>query len=359
MRRMLLLAGVMVVALLARGQAQSRNLDIYWIDVEGGASTLIVAPSGESLLYDAGYGPPNAVNDRDAKRIAAAAKAAGLTKIDYFVLSHYHADHVGGLPALAKMIPIGRYFDHGNAVEDVDRPRLDLYKQVAGSARTILKPGDSIPFKGVKSEVVSSEGKFIDKPINGGGPNPLCASAERKASAGPENNRNVAILFTFGRFTFLDLADSDWDSEMALTCPVNTLGTVTIWQADRHGNLFGAGAPALLGAIKPQVIIVNNGPHKGLGEVDTNVKSLTRPGYQETAPGYAYDKIAALRGVEGIWQGHLSLAAPEHNTARDQIANLEDTADCKGNWIKASVAPDGTFTVTNGRNGYSKKYTAR
>ena len=257
------------------------------------------------------------------------------------------------------MIPIGRYFDHGNAVEDVDRPRLDLYKQVAGSARTILKPGDSIPFKGVKSEVVSSEGKFIDKPINGGGPNPLCASAERKASAGPENNRNVAILFTFGRFTFLDLADSDWDSEMALTCPVNTLGTVTIWQADRHGNLFGAGAPALLGAIKPQVIIVNNGPHKGLGEVDTNVKSLTRPGYQETAPGYAYDKIAALRGVEGIWQGHLSLAAPEHNTARDQIANLEDTADCKGNWIKASVAPDGTFTVTNGRNGYSKKYTAR
>ena len=115
----------------------------------------------------------------------------------------------------------------------------------------------------------------------------------------------------------------------------------------------------MLGAIKPQVIIVNNGPRKGLGQVDTAVQSLTRPGYQETSPGYAYDKIAALAGVQGIWQGHLSLAAPDHNTARDQIANLEDTADCKGNWIKASVAPDGKFTITNGRNGFSKTYAAR
>ena len=112
MRRIGLLLTAIVVVSFVRGEAQSKNLDIYWIDVEGGASTLLVAPSGESLLYDAGYGPPNAVNDRDAKRIVAAARAAGLEKIDYFVLSHYHADHVGGLPALAKMIPIGHYYDH-------------------------------------------------------------------------------------------------------------------------------------------------------------------------------------------------------------------------------------------------------
>jgi competence protein ComEC len=146
---------------------------------------------------------------------------------------------------------------------------------------------------------------------------------------------------------------------MALTCPVNRVGTVTIWQADRHGNLFGAGAPAMLGAIKPQVIVVNNGPRKGLGQMDTAVRSLTRPGYQETAPSYAYGKIAALQGVEAIWQGHLSLADPDHNTARDQIANLEDTSDCKGNWIRASIAPDGKFTITNGRNGFSKTYASR
>ena len=133
----------------------------------------------------------------------------------------------------------------------------------------------------------------------------LCATAERKAPAPPENGRNVGMLFTFGKFTFLDLADLDWASEMALTCPVNKVGTVTIWQTDRHGNLFGAGAPAMLGAIKPQVIVVNNGPRKGLGQVDTAVQSLTRPGYQETAASYAYEKIARLPGVEGIWQGHI------------------------------------------------------
>ena len=359
MQRLALLGTAVFLTCAVFAQAQSKNLDIYWIDVEGGASTLIVAPSGESLLYDAGYGPPNAVDDRDAKRIVAAARLAGLTKIDYFVLSHFHADHVGGLPALAQMMPIGRFFDHGDTVEEVDRPRLDLYKKVAGSKRTILKPGDSIPLKGVRADVVASDGQFIAKSVNGGGPNPLCATAERKEPAPPENGRQVAMLFTLGKFTFLDLADLDWASEMALTCPVNRVGTVTIWQADRHGNLFGAGAPAMLGAIKPQIVMVNNGPRKGLGQVDTAVKSITRPGYQETAPSYAYEKIARLPGVEDIWQSHLALADPEHNTTRNQIANVEDTADCKGNWIKASVAPDGTFTITNGRNGFSRKYTAR
>ena len=359
MQRLILLVGAILLAGAGYAQSQSTNLNIYWIDVEGGAATLLVAPSGESLLYDAGYGPPNAVDDRDAKRILAVARLAGLTKIDYFVLSHYHADHVGGLPALARMIPIGRFFDHGDTVEDVDRERLELYQKVAGGKRTTLKPGDSIPLKGVQAQVVASDGQFIAKSINRGGPNPLCATAERKEPAPPENGRNVSMLFTFGKFTFLDLADLDWASEMALTCPVNKVGTVTIWQSDRHGNLFGAGAPAMLGAIKPQIVMVNNGPRKGLGQVDTAVKSITKPGFQETAPSYAYDKIARLPGVADIWQVHLALADPEHNTSRDQIANVEETAECKGNWVKASVAPDGTFTITNGRNGFSKKYTAR
>ena len=359
MQRLILVAGAILLASAGYAQSQSTNLDIYWIDVEGGAATLLVAPSGESLLYDAGYGPPNAVDDRDAKRIFAVAKQAGLTKIDYFVLSHYHADHVGGLPALAAMIPIGRFFDHGDTVEDVDRGRLELYQKVAGGKRTALKPGDAIPLKGVQAQVVASDGQFIAKSINRGGTNPLCATAERKEPAPPENGRNVGMLFTFGRFTFLDLADLDWASEMGLTCPVNKVGTVTVWQSDRHGNLFGAGAPAMLGAIKPQIVMVNNGPRKGLGQVDTAVKSITKPGFQETAPSYAYEKIARLPGVADIWQGHVALADPEHNTSRDQIANVEETAECKGNWVKASVAPDGTFTITNGRNGFSKKYTAR
>jgi beta-lactamase superfamily II metal-dependent hydrolase len=356
MSRLLLFLGAFVLALAGVVSAQSRNLDIYWIDVEGGAATLIVGPSGESLLYDAGY----AVDDRDAKRIYAAAQQAGLKKIDSFVLSHYHGDHVGGLPALAKMIPIDRFFDHGDAVEDVDRERLEIYKKVAGSKRTILKAGDVIPLKGVQAQVVASNAEFISRAINGGGSNPICATAEQKAQAAPENARMVGALFTYGKFKFLDLGDLDWANEMALTCPVNKLGAVTIWQADRHGSLHGAGAPALLGAIKPQVILVNNGPRKGLGQVDKNARSITNPGVLNTSPSYSYEKIAKLPGVEDIWQGHLSLLTErQHNTSDNLIANFEETAECKGHWIKASVAPDGRFTITNGRNGFSKTYTAR
>jgi len=355
MLRIFLLLGTFLLAVVGPANAQSRNLDIYWIDVEGGAATLIVAPSGESLLYDAGY----ADNDRDAKRIYAATQLAGLKKIDYFVLSHFHGDHVGGLPALAKMIPIDRFFDHGDAVEEVDRERLEIFKKVAGSKRTILKAGDTIPLKGVQAQVVASDNQFITKAVKGGGEsNPLCATAEKKAPAAPENGRTVGMLFTFGKFTFLDLADLDWAREMALTCPVNKLGTVTIYQTDRHGNGDGAGAPALLGAIKPQVIVVNNGPRKGLGQPDQNAKSLTNPGVKNP-PSYGYEKLAKLPGVEDIWQGHVALATPDANTSKDRIANLEETAECKGNWIKASVAPDGKFTITNGRNAYSKSYTAR
>src|SRR5258706_8183928 len=269
MQRLILLAGAILLACAGNAQSQSTNLNIYWIDVEGGAATLLVAPSGESLLYDAGYGPPNAVDDRDAKRILAVARQAGLAKIDYFVLSHYHADHVGGLPALAGMIPIGRFFDHGDTVEDVDHGRLDLYLKVAGARRTTLKPGDSVPLKGVQAQVVASDGQFIAKTINHGGGNTPCSTAQRKEPAPPQKGRDVGMLFTFCPFTFLDLADLDWASEMALTCPVNKVGTVTILQSDRHRNLFGAGAPAKLGGIQPQILIVNNGPPKGPGQVGT------------------------------------------------------------------------------------------
>ena len=136
-----------------RAQNNAQNLQIYWVDVEGGAATLIVSPSGESLLLDTGF--PDA--DRDAKRIYSAAQKAGLKQIDYLVISHWHRDHEGGLAELAKMIPIGRFFDHGDGVEAVDKVRLDDYKAVAAGKRTIVKPGDKIPLKGADVLVVSSE----------------------------------------------------------------------------------------------------------------------------------------------------------------------------------------------------------
>ena len=340
---------VVALALLPASltSAQNKNLDIYWVDVEGGAATLLVSPSGESLLFDSGL----EVGDRDAKRIFAAAQQAGLKKIDCFILSHFHADHAGGIVALSKMIPIGHCFDRGDFIEPANQQWRDAYLKVCGGKRTILHPGDKIPLKDVKIDVVASNGQLLAKPLaGGGGANALCATAENKPKDVPENQLMVGALFTYGRFKFLDLADLDWEKEMELTCPVNRLGQVTIWQAGRHGALDGAGAPGFLYAIKPQVVVVNNGPRKGLGGPS--------PGQQKAASVH-YERIAKTPGIEGIWQGHRSLLDPEHNTAEDQIANLEDTADCKGHWIKASVERDGKFSVTNSRNGMSKTYTAR
>lgn len=355
MLRILLLALLIAPAMLT---AQSRTLDIYWIDVEGGAATLIVAPSGESMLVDTGYD----IEDRDARRIHAAAQQAGLKTIDHLVISHYHRDHVGGLAALSKMIPLGRLYGRGDEIEPVNQQWLDSFKAASAGKRTVVKPGDQIPLAGVQALVVSSDGQLLPRPVNGGGPNSLCADAEQKAPAGPENQWMVGLLLTFGRFTFLNLIDLDWQKEMELACPMNRLGKVTLYQASRHGSFDGAGAPAFLGAIGPQVVVIQNGPRKGLGQVDANAKSVTPPG-TKTRPyernGYA--RLAALSGVEGIWQGHLSLLDkdPKHNTSPDMIANVEETADCKGHWIKASVEPSGRFTIVNGRNGFSRTYTAR
>jgi competence protein ComEC len=356
MRMFFLLALLLVPSGLLT--AQSRTLDIYWIDAEGGAATLTVSPSGESMLVDTGY----ETGDRDAKRIFAATQAAGLKRIDHVVISHYHGDHVGGLAALSKMIPLGRLYGPNDEIEPQNQKWFDSFRTVAQGKRTIAKPGDAIPLQGVQAMIVSADRQFLATPLPGGGPNALCANAEQKAPAGLENERMVGIMLTYGRFKFLNLTDLDWATEMKLTCPVNKLGTVTVYQTDRHGSWDGAGAPAFLGAIVPQVIVFNNGPRKGLGGVDKNARTITPEGTR--VPPYernGYARAAKLPGIEGIWQGHLSLLDkdPAHNTSPDMIANLEETAECKGHWIKASVESSGRFTITNGRNGFSKTYTAR
>jgi competence protein ComEC len=359
MKRVLIglaLAVLIAAAMPGATVAQNNAMRIYWIDAEGGAATLFVAPSGESMLFDTGFG----AGGRDAKRIYATAQKAGLKQIDHVVISHWHEDHEGGLAALSKMIPIEHFYDHGNGVEEVDRVRLEDYKRVAGAKRTILKPGDIIPFHGVQVQVVSAEGPMIAKPINGGGPNPLCANAAQMSPAGPENQRMVGLLITYGKFKLLSLADLDWQKEMELSCPINKVGQVTVYTVSRHGGLDDSGSPAFIGAIRPQVMVMNNGPKKGLGQTDDRTKPIA---VANVAP---YEKNSYLRlaknpGIEGIWQLHLSLVDqdPNHNTARDMIANFEDTADCKGFGVSASVGPDGKFTVTNGRNGFSKIYSAR
>jgi beta-lactamase superfamily II metal-dependent hydrolase len=331
-----------MVAGAALLSAQTRPLDIYWIDVEGGAATLIIAPSGESLLVDTGF-PGN--EDRDAKRIQAAAMAAGLTRIDNLVITHFHGDHVGGLAALSKAMPIRKIWDHGESIEASQQKGATLwqdYLAVAGSKRTVVKPGNKIPLAGVDITVVSANGDVISAPINKGFVNKLCDSAERKPTDNTENSRSTGFLLTYGKFTFLDVGDLTWDREMMLACPVNKVGEVSLLQATHHGFSNGqSGAPALIWSLKPQVVVVNNGARKGFSNG-------------------GYETIAKIPGIEGIWQGHKgAMNDADHNTAEDMIANLEDGAADKGNWIKASVSSDGKFTVTNNRNKFSKSYTAR
>jgi competence protein ComEC len=337
-----------LVAFLICGMSltvQARNLDIYWVDVEGGAATLIVTPEGQSLLVDTGWAVPD---DRDAKRIFQAAQKAGLKKIDYLLITHYHGDHVGGVPALAKLIPIEHFLDHGESVE-AQHPRWgkdwEAYKPVAAGKRTILKPGDKLPLKGLDVVVVSANGQVISAPVKGaGGANPYCGGAQQKPADKTENQRSVGFLLTYGKFKFLDLGDLTWDMEMRLACPVNKLGTVTLFQATHHGftNDF-SGAPAHVLALKPQVVVVNNDANKGWHNS-------------------AWETVAKIQGLEDVWQMHQAIGPNrDHNVKPEQIANLEASPlslpPLPLHGLMASVSADGRFTLTNDRTGFSKTYT--
>lgn len=334
---------LLALAAAACLQAQSRTLDIYWVDVEGGAATLIVTPSGQSMLVDAGN-PGN--NDRDPQRILEAAKAAGLKHIDILVTTHFHVDHAGGEPALAKLIPVAKFYDHGDSIESGSNPQATKlwtdYQAISQGKRVVVKPGEKIPLKDVSVTVVSANGEVIAKAINGGGPNEFCKGAQTKDADKTENGQSTGMLLTYGKFKFLDIGDLTWDREMMLACPADKVGTVTLLQATHHGFVNGqSGAPALVWALKPQVVIVNNGPRKGL-------------------EGSAWDTITHISGLEDVWQVHRALKNDSaHNAKDDLIANFEETADCKGRWLKASVSSDGKFTITNSRNQVSRTYLAR
>ena len=335
-----ILAGFLAVALLP---AQSRNLDIFWIDTEGGAATLIVTPAGQSMLVDTGNPGPD---DRDPKRIFEVTKLAGLQKIDILVTTHYHGDHVGGAPALARMIPIAKFYDHGDSIEASNNAQTaklwEDYQKISEGKRVIVKPGDKIPLKDVSVTVVTANGEVIAKPINGDRPNEYCKDAQQKETDKTENGRSTGLLLTYGRFKFLDVGDLTWDREMTLACPVNKVGTVTLFQATHHGFVNGiSGAPAMVWAVKPQVVVVNDGPRKGL-------------------EGNTFEVIGKIPGLEDVWQVHRALKNDAAHNTQDQLtANTEETADCKGRWLKASIASDGKFTLTNSRNQFSKTYMAR
>ncbi|HME00228.1 MAG TPA: MBL fold metallo-hydrolase [Terriglobia bacterium] len=325
----------------ARPFHAAQTLDVYFIDVEGGQATLFVSPSGESMLVDTGW--PDFAG-RDADRIVAAAKLAGVKRIDYLVVTHYHGDHVGGVPQLAERIAITNFVDHGPKDVESDpmaRFLYNSYESVASKGnRVTARPGEKIPIPGIDVEIVSAAGEEIAQPLAGahqaGQPNPLCAETPRREVDTGENAQSVGMIITYGKFRIVDLGDLTWNKELDLVCPDNKLGTADVYLSTHHGTDL-SGPAAIVHALHPRVAIMNNGAKKG------------------GSPA-AWQTIHSSPGLEGFWQLHYAAdGGPANNVASDFIAN-QDNID--GKWIKLSADPDGTFTVTNSRNGRSERYPA-
>jgi beta-lactamase superfamily II metal-dependent hydrolase len=317
----------------------AKTLEIYFVDVEGGQATLLVTPAGESLLVDAGW---NGFENRDALRIRAAMKQAGIKRIDYLLVTHHHRDHVGGVLPLTELVEVRTLLDHGDTTE-TDRNaaifREDYERAARGRKRITLKPGDRLPLKGLDAVVVAARGDLIAQPLPGAGaPNPLCADARRKDDDSSENARSVGFVLTWGRFRFVNLGDLTWNKELDLVCPANKLGKVDLYLSTHHGAA-SSGPAAIVHALAPRVAVMNNGSRKG---------------------GSA-EALAILRsspGLEDLWQLHYSIPpGKEANTPDSFIANLED--GCQGKAIHVSVAENGSFTVTNQRNKFSRSYPPR
>ena len=347
--------------------AQSRTtLDIYLVDVEGGNATLFVAPSGESILIDTGNGGPAAVRDGD--RIMAAVKDAGLSQIAHLITTHYHGDHYGAMENVAGRIPIREFIDHGTNVQP--NPATDEFLQkvypglYAKSKHTVAKPGDRVAMKGVDIRVVASAGQALSSPLPGaGGANPYCAAYKAKDPDPSENAQSVGTHYTFGRFKTVHMGDLTWNKEHDLMCPSNRLGTVDLFIVSHHGQPI-SNSEVLVHALQPRVAILNNGTRKG-GQPDAMKVLFSSP------------------RLEDLWQIHFSLLSGQEYTVPGLfIANGVDeqppampiaaaAAPAPGPgaapppahngasyWIKVSAKEDGSFTVTNARNSFSKTYAA-
>jgi competence protein ComEC len=324
---------------LAQGN-KTAQLRIYSIDVEGGQSTLLVAPSGASLLVDTGW---PASDGRDADRVQAAMRDAGITKIDHLLVTHYHTDHVGGVPELVKRVPIGEFLDHGENREDSDITRHDYaayLKAIEGKPHRVVRPGDTIDLPGLSAIVLTADGDHISSiPGIKPQPNSYCASEPKPEADPSENARSVGILVTYGKFRFLDLGDLTKAKEIALVCPANPIPPVDLYLATHHG-MNQSNARAIVDAIHPRVTIMNNGAHKA-GSPEAWQTIHESPGMQD---------LYMLHNAEG------SDAA--HNSPESLIANPKgSTTD--GAYFKVVASANGSFSVTNTRTSQTKNYAAK
>ncbi|MFN0087714.1 MAG: ComEC/Rec2 family competence protein [Blastocatellia bacterium] len=332
----------------ARSAFQARAvLNLYYIDVEGGAATLIVTPARESILVDAGW---PGFEGRDAGRIEAAMKKAGITEIDHLIVTHYHTDHYGGVPELARRVKVNHFYDHGpmsSLSEDKDfEAKYSAYQAASGGKSIPLRAGSSIKLRQapgappVYLQCLAARTDTIAGKSMAGAPNRECAAATPMPDDPTDNARSVAFVLRYGAFDFLDTGDLTWNIEQKLACPRNLIGEIDLYQVAHHGA-NNSNNPVLLRTINPTVAIMNNGPRKG-GHPDT------------------FKWLRELPSLKDLWAVHRNVATPpEQNAAEELTANPDDKADA-AHLLRVSVdAGTRQFTVTNDRNGKSKTYTMK
>ena len=338
----------------AAGQTRD-TLDIYVIDVEGGEATLFVSPSGESMLVDTGW---PGFDGRDADRIAAAAEEAGISQIDHLIVTHFHADHMGGAVQLADRLPVVNYLDHGATVDEGERQRAAFAEYVtlrSGGAHRTVAPGDQVPIDGLDVRIIAADGDVLATALPGAGrPNPHCDGfafhgediLSRYGDA--EDQRSVSAFIGFGQFRSVIMGDLTWNKEQPLMCPDNKVGTVDLYLVSHHGS-DTSGSDALVQALAPRAAVMNNGPRKGGGP--------------ET-----FERLAQVEGLEDLWQNHYAVGVGDANRRESFIANLQDFAASDRDdevhlgaayWTHIAARRDGSFTVTNSRNGFSRRYPPR
>jgi competence protein ComEC len=355
----LAMAGALAFAAVgAPATAAGRDdLKVISIDVEGGAATLYITPQGHSILIDTGWvagaggprptpgAPPPPPTPSSAQRIVAAMKGAGLTKLDYLVISHYHPDHLGGAVELMGLMPIGAFVDHGdyfNSAPDASPvpPPPAMFtayqKALEGKKRIVLKAGESLKMDGLTAVAVDSDKQVTKTPLTKApSPTGTCAGLPSRTDVGgDENPRSVGLVFKWGKSRVMALGDTTWDVENALVCPVNLIGPIDLMMIDNHGT-ENANSPALLEAVKPVVVVFNNGLTKG-------------------ADGAVLDRVKAGATPPAIWQLHVATRSPDKNAPVAQIANSVGPDEIYS--LIATVDKKGGVTVLNPRNGFEKTY---